>query len=460
VVTGTLFSGSLAAGDEVDLVGAGARAVGIRVRGVQVHGAAVDKARAGQRTAANLAALEVQDAPRGAALVPSGTLESVGAAQILDVELELLPWAARPLKDRARLLAHVGTAQVAATVALIDRTALAPGERALAQLRLGQPTAALAGLRFLVRGELPKADGAARGSKLLRAHASTLGGGRILSVSPRKRRRREADVRALQALAGEDPLVQAEQLLLEAGYPGASPLRLAARGPFTSKSAERALERLAQTGRAVLFDRDARLYAHKDVLESLEAKLLQGLLEHGDALDPSVGREELRQRTGEPPQRLFGRALTALAEAGELRADAERVRPAGAAAPLAGPDVDAQERLAALLDQAGLAPPRVAELPALLGETPAHTHALLKALSAAGRASRVSEELWFGALPLRELRQKLIAHLGTNASIDAQGFKELTGQSRKFTIPLAEYFDKEKVTLRIGDKRVLRKAHS
>jgi selenocysteine-specific elongation factor len=89
-----------------------------------------------------------------------------------------------------------------------------------------------------------------------------------------------------------------------------------------------------------------------------------------------------------------------------------------------------------------------------------HTYALLKALSTAGRASRVSEELWFGALPLRELRQKLVAHLGTNASIDAQGFKELTGQSRKFTIPLAEYFDKEKVTLRIGDKRVLRKAHS
>src|SRR5207237_1484459 len=100
--------------------------------------------------------LEVGEAPRGSALVPAGTLESIGAAQILDVELELLPWAARPLKDRARLLAHVGTAQVACVVALVDRAQLAPGERALGQLRLAQPAAAIAGLRFLLRGALPK----------------------------------------------------------------------------------------------------------------------------------------------------------------------------------------------------------------------------------------------------------------------------------------------------------------
>ena len=129
VVTGTLFSGALSAGDEVDLAGAGAKARGIRVRGIQVHGAPVDRALAGQRTAANLAGIEVHDAPRGAALVQAGTLESVGAAQVLDVEIELLPWAARPLRSRARLLAHVGTAQVPCVVALIDRAELAPGDR-------------------------------------------------------------------------------------------------------------------------------------------------------------------------------------------------------------------------------------------------------------------------------------------------------------------------------------------
>jgi len=462
VVTGTLFSGALSAGDEVDLAGAGAKARGIRVRGIQVHGAPVDRALAGQRTAANLAGIEVHDAPRGAALVQAGTLESVGAAQVLDVEIELLPWAARPLRNRARLLAHVGTAQVPCVVALIDRAQLAPGERALGQLRLSHPTAAIAGLRFLLRGELPKAQETApagRLTKAARAHASTLGGGRILSVAARKRRRRQADTVALQALAGDDPLAQAEQLLLEAGYPGASPQRLAARGAFTVKSAEKALERLAQAGKAVLFDREARLYTHKDVLQALDAKVLACLHEHAarDSIEPSIAREELRQRAGAPPPKLFAKALATLAERGELRADAERVHPPGAAAKLSGPDADAQEKLAGVLEGAGLSPPRVDELPALIGQTPQRTIALLRALAGAGRASKVSEELWFGATPLMDLRRRVLSHLSQHGSIDAQSFKELTGLTRKFAIPLLEFFDREKLTLRIGDKRVLRK---
>ncbi|HWE22615.1 MAG TPA: SelB C-terminal domain-containing protein, partial [Myxococcales bacterium] len=131
--------------------------------------------------------------------------------------------------------------------------------------------------------------------------------------------------------------------------------------------------------------------------------------------------------------------------------------PASAAAPLTGPDADAQEKLASVLDAAGLAPPRVDELPSLLAETPQRTQQLLKSLAAKGRAVKVSEELWFGAAPLHDLRNKLVLHLQQHGSIDAQGFKELTGQSRKFTIPLAEWFDKERVTLRVADKRVLRK---
>ena len=455
VVTGTLFSGALSEGDEVDLVGAGAKARGVRVRGLQVHGGTIEKARAGQRTAANLASVEVSEAPRGAALVSAGTLESVGAVQVLDVEVELLPWAARPLKDRARLLAHLGTAQVAAVLALIDRAQLLPGERALGQLRLSEPAAAIAGLRFLLRGDLPK--DAAASAKRGRAHATTLGGGRILSVSPRRRRRREADVAALQALAGDDALAQADRLLLESGYPGASPQRLAARGAFTAKTAEKALERLAQAGRAALFDREGRLYAHASVLELLEARVLQRLREHSDPIDPSIAREELRQRSGQPPQKLFARALAALAEKGELRADAERVHPPGVAAKLSGKDADAQERLATLLDGAGLTPPRVDELPALIEQAPPRAQALLKALGHAGRAAKISEDLWFGAVPLADLRKKLLAHLSAHGSVDAQSFKELTGLTRKFAIPLLEYFDRERVTLRIGDKRVLRK---
>src|SRR6059058_579788 len=99
----------------------------------------------------------------------------------------------------------------------------------------------------------------------------------------------------------------------------------------------------------------------------------------------------------------------------------------------------AQEKLASLLDQAGLQPPRIDELPALIDQSLPRTQALLKALSHAGRASKISEELWFAATPLLDLRRKLLAHLAEHGSVDAQSFKELTGLTRKFAIPLLEY---------------------
>jgi selenocysteine-specific elongation factor len=472
VVTGTLFSGQLAPGDEVELLSVdGAQPRAVRVRSVQVHGATVERSRAGQRTAANLAGVEVQDVPRGSALVPAGTAALLGPSRSLDVELELLPHAARALRNRARVLAHLGCAQLEAEVVLVDRAQLLPGEKVLAQLRLKTPAPALSGLRFLLRGELGKAEPtpetaqapAARKLLAARAHASTLGGGRVLAVGSRKRRARQADQQALQALASEDPLTQAERLVLEAGLHGASPALLAARGPFSPKTAERALERLAQAGKVVLFDKEARLSAHASLLARVAEKVKARLEAHtlGTPLDPSLGREEVRQQVGAPPPRLFNKALQQLEAAEVLRADAERLRPRDQAVPLEGlakgKDHALLEKLTQLLDEAGLAPPRTVDLPPLLGVDAQRTAALLKALSASGHAERVSDELWFSSKVLAGLKLKLAGWLEAKGSIDAQGFKELTGQSRKFTIPLAEYFDRVRVTLRVGDKRVARK---
>ena len=434
VVTGTLFSGALAVGDEVDLIGNGVEKRGLRVRGVQIHGGAVQESHAGTRTAANLAGIEVSEAPRGSALVQAGS----NAAQVLDVEVELLAGAPKPLARRTRLLAHLGTAQEPCVLALIDQEQLEPGGRALAQLRLSQPTAAIAGLRFLLRGDPGKA----------RKHATTLGGGRVLSVGPRKRRPREADIQAIRDLASEDPLVQAERLVLEAGHSGATPQLIAARGAFTRKSAEKALLRLAQTGKAILYDRDGGLYAHATLLQGLQSKVRS-------RLQAAAPREELRQKIGLPSPKLFAKALAGLQEKGELQADAESVRPPGVSASLHAPE---EEKLAKILDDAGLSPPRAQDLPGLIDETQPRTLSLLKSLTSAGRAVKINEDFWFGAQPLLTLRRQVLQHLKDHGELDAQSFKELTGLSRKFAIPLLEWFDKERVTLRVGDKRVLRKA--
>jgi selenocysteine-specific elongation factor len=351
--------------------------------------------------------------------------------------VELLAGAPKPLAQRTRLLAHLGTAQEPCVLALIDPPQLEPGGRALGQLRLARKAAAIAGLRFLLRGDPGKA----------RRHATTLGGGRILSTGAKKRRRREEDVLALRDLAGDDVLVQAERLVLEAGHLGATPQLIAARGAFTRKSGDKALQRLAQMGRAVLYDREAGLYAHASLLQGLEAKVHTRLV-------AATPREELRQKIGSPSPKLFAKALSALQEKGELQADAESIRPPGVAAALHAPE---EEKLARILDDAKLAPPRTVELPEIIGETPQRTKEQLKSLGAAGRAVKVSEELWFGGEPMLALRRQVVAHLKEHGEIDAQSFKELTGLTRKFAIPLLEYFDRERLTLRVGDKRVLRK---
>ena len=457
IVTGTLASGSLGALDAVELVGPEGVREQVRVRGVQVHGQPVERARAGQRTAANLVGPEVTEAPRGAALVCAGTRALTGPVRVLDVQLSLLASAPGPLPDRARVLLHLGCAQVPAVVALLDRALLQPGEEALGQLRLSAEVAAIAGLRFLLRGALAASRGA--GPARRPGAPLTLGGGRVLAVASRRRRRgRASDTAALLALASDDPLSRAELLLLEAGLPGCTPALLVARGGESLRGAGQALERLAQTGRATLFDRDARRFVHPGLFARLLSRLSRLLDERAGAqpLDPWLLREELRQRAGEPPLKLFSRAVQALVEQGAARAETERVAAGSISEALPAADQDALGLLAALLEHAALAPPRLDELPALLQAKAPRVAQLLKALAAEGRVVKVSEELWFAAPALRSLEQALRAHLAREGAIDAQGYKQLTGQSRKFTIPLAEHFDRLRVTLRVGDKRVAR----
>jgi selenocysteine-specific elongation factor len=174
-------------------------------------------------------------------------------------------------------------------------------------------------------------------------------------------------------------------------------------------------------------------------------------------LAAGVGREELRGRlpaVADP--RLFQRLLAQLAEKGELVLEGDHVRRKGHAAASGAGGGALKEKVAALLAAGGLAPPRIAELPAAARASEADVQAVLKLLAAEGRAVRVSTELWYDAAALAALRERLVAFLRERKAITTQEFKDLVGATRKHVIPLAEHFDREKVTLRVGEKRVLR----
>jgi selenocysteine-specific elongation factor len=373
----------------------------------------------------------------------------VPPSHLLDAEVTLLSAAPKPLRHRAKLLLHVGTAQVPAAVSLLDRGEIGPGQTAWAQLRLGQPVAALPGQRFILRG-----------FAVLEGRGKTVGGGRILSVaSPRRRRGRPETAAQLEVLARGDPDARVGAVLEMAGPAGLSLEDLVGRTALSPKLVSGALDRLGARGGAVLFDRERRAYVAGAVAADLSRRLLAAVdAFHGERpLAAGIGREALRGRL--PPvtdPRLFQRLLAQLAEKGELVVEGEHVRRRGHAAASGAAGGALKEKVARVLEDAGLTPPWVAELPGLSGGSAADVAAVLKLLLAEGRVVRTTPELYFAAPAVAALRERLVAHIRARREITTQEFKDMVGATRKHVIPLAEYFDREKVTLRVGEKRVLR----
>ena len=440
VVTGTLWSGRLTPDAQVsllpDLPGP------FRVRGLQVHGAPVTSVLAGTRVAVNLPELSVDQVRRGLALTREG---EVPAARVLDVELTLLPSVETPLGRRTRQLVTLGTAQVEAVVRLVDVESLRPGETCFAQLRFAAPLAALPGQRFILRG-----------SRVVEGRGATVAGGRVLLVNAPRRRAGAAE--RLQRFS-EAPLDERLGLLLtEAGYAGLDEAGLFARAQASHKEVARALERASARGTVVLVDREARRFVSGEVLKALEARALARLDAFHAAQHERAGmpREELRQRLGDPPERVFARVLSLVLEAKKVELVDELLRLPGRGRAFTEAAAAHKAQLLALLEGRGLSPPTLLELTSVLRLPEARVTALAQALVSEGLAVRAGE-LFFSKQAIEAVQLKLLGHFAAHERLSTQAFKELTGLSRKFLIPLAEYFDREKVTLRVGDERVLRR---
>jgi len=430
VVTGTLLSGRLERDSAVSLV------PGLdgpfRARTLQVHGAAVESAAAGQRVAVNVPGIEAAQVSRGMALV---RFEELKPARVLDVELSLLPSVEKPLPRRSRQHVSLGTAHADAAVRLVDVSELRPGETCFAQVRVAQAVAALPGQRFIIRGA-----------------RQTLGGGRVLALDTPRRKRGASE--KLKALAESDAPQRIGWLLTEAGYAGLTAQELFAKAGLAQKELHKLLETLAAKGSVQLVDRDARRYLSTAVLQGLAARAT-AVLDGFHAANPErdgMPKEELRQRLGVPHERTFARMLQLAAnlEAGDV------VRLAGRRGRLDAGGASLKDAVEAALQKGALAPPTHAELSAALKAPQPRVEELLEVLVREGRAHKAGE-LHFHAAPVADLEAKLRAHLEKNAQITTLEFKDLVGGTRKFVIPLAELFDARKVTLRVGDKRVLRK---
>lgn len=440
VVTGTLVSGSVREGEDVELFPSGTRT---KVRGLQSHGASVAEAPAGCRTAVNVASLEVEDVSRGEVLARPGSLFPVTA---WDVELAYLASAGRELKHRKEIHFHHGTSEMLARIHLLDRDALKPGDTALCRIVLPRPLAGVYGDRVVLRSFSP---------------LRTIAGGRIVNPYGRKVKRRSDEVMsALAELAGEDQeAVLAAQLRL-AGTEGASLAMLRTMAGLEAKALDKAMQGLCARGGAVLFDRDARVYVSGPVVDELCASALAFVADYHarEPMRQGVARGELASSWGRRvPERLVHFLVERLLKRGDLVAEAEVLRLPGHKVSLAADQEKLRAAVAGAYAAGGESPPNVRDVLDPLGVEFKEAAGVYRLLQESGELVKVKEEMFFHAPALAAIRERTVAFMEAEGEMSAADFKELSGLSRKFAIPLLEYFDKEKLTVRVGDMRVLRK---
>ena len=424
VATGTLISGSIAKEQEVELHPAGRR---LRVRGVQVHGSTADRAVAGQRTAVNLAGIEPAELTRGDVLSAPGRLRAV---KQIDCRLQLL-LSSKPLKHRAPVHFHCGTAEIEAEVRLLDGlAALTPGSAAYARIVLRDPTLLLPGDRFIIRKFSP---------------VVTIGGGVVLDEGVHRYRKGGATAR-LDILSSSDPAPRIGLLVRESKF-GLGMDDLVARTGLL----ETAIAAASRAAGVVALAQP--WYLDRAWFQSARDRLVKAVraFHAAQPLVPGIARQDLRARefAGAPPAVLD--AL--LADAKELVVEGEMVRSRAHKVVLKEDEEQARAAIEGAFESAGLAVPTVAEVLAKSGVEPGRARNILQILVREKRLVRIGDDLMFHAVAIASLRELLAARKGERFQVGA--FKEWTGVSRKYAIPLLEYLDREHVTRREGDERVV-----
>jgi len=437
VVTGTLVSGSVQPEDEVELFPARRR---LRVRGVQSGGRAAARAVAGQRTAVNLAGVEVGEIARGMALAAPGLFEPSAR---LDARVTLLP-SARKLKNRARVHFHQGTAETVAEMVLLDRAELVPGDSAFAQLRLAQPALLLPGDRFILRQFSP---------------VITIGGGAVLAnLAPRHKPNDAGVLRTLEVFerGSREEILAA----IAAAFPaGLSLAHVLARTGWLESEAREAASRLAAAGRLCVVSQEPFVVAAGEIVAACVVRLREEIekFHRANPLVEGIPKEDLRGRAARfAGPEVFRAALDELVAKGEVVLAGDLVKRAGREIALLPEEARAKEQMERAFERAGLTVPPPKEVVAKLAVEAKRAQKLLQLLLREQVLVKVAEDLVFHRAAIARLCEMLAEYKQRRGKrLPIAAFKELTGISRKYAIPLLEYLDRERVTRRVGDERMI-----
>ena len=439
VVTGTLISGQIREGDELELLPLN---VNVRVRGLQVHNKSVTEAHAGQRTAVNLAGIDTAQIERGMVLAPPGRLRPT---QIVDVWIDVLPGASRPVRSRSRVRFHIGATEVLGRVRVLEGSQIDVGSGGLAQLRLEAPVVAVHGDRFILRSYSP---------------AETIAGGVIVDPFATKHRGRELDhaLQLLRLLMRDERAAKFEGFVRTAGIRGLRLAELAAATGWTDEVLQvQKTDSVVEVG---------GLFIARDSLDRLTAALVAELERYHkrEPLARGMLRETLREKvfTHSAPE-LFNGVLARLEAAGKVVSEKDIVRSSAHSVGLSDQDVALRDRIEQIYLAAGVEAPSLDEAMTKANVTApqrAQARKLLQLLLDDRKLVRITGEMFMHANVVTDLKAKLHTYAAQHEPdrlIDVATFKDLAGVSRKYAIPLLEYFDRDQTTRRAGDKRLILK---
>lgn len=429
VVTGTLLSGTILREDELEVFPTGKR---VRVRSVQVHGQSAEQAVAGQRTALNVTAA-TDELSRGMMLAPSSTFR---ATSRVDVELSLLP-SAKPLKDHARVHFHSYTSEAIATVVLFGKKQVGAGETTFAQLRLSEPMLLLPGDRFIIRHFSP---------------VVTIGGGVVIENTPPKKVKDAASYADFLRLLMEEP--KSGKLRARVSASDVRGLSIAEAVVRTGCPTQRIISAAAASPEIILIG-DVFIFA--PALEPVRQNLISALdtFHKRNPLVAGMSKEELRGHFSELAPAVFDRLLDEAVQARKIELAGEMVRLLGRGVVLKDDEAESKKLIEAAFADSGLKVPALKDVLAGLKVDKVRAQKIVTLLLRDRVLVKISDDLVFHSNTLSDLRRRISVEKTKSPRLDVARFKDLTGVTRKYSIPLLEYLDREHVTRRVGDERVI-----
>ncbi len=434
VVTGTLISGTVSTGDEVEILPDGLRS---SVRALESHNKPEQKAFPGERVAINLRGVEQDQIRRGEVLAHPGEFRP---SYIVDVNLKALARSPITLKNRKKVRLHHYTNEVEALLVLPEMEALEPGKETLAQLRASSPIVPATGDRFVIRALSP---------------SITLGGGVIMNPRGVKLKHRTAKT-FLEMEHADDAGIVAS-LVRSAGLSGVARSELLGLSGLSAKRLDKVLEVLRNAHTVVRFDLTENRMVHADFAEMVKRKIIERLavFHREQPLRDGMSKQELRSSVP-GGDKLFKAAMESLVAKGEVVDQGDTVRASSHKVHLKDEQKGIKDRILKMILEGKNQPPVLKEILALTGSDNKQIRSLLNILEKEGKVVRVKEDIYFSAGFINQTKARMEEFIKREGGLTPSQFHEITGSSRKYNIPLLEYFDRQRFTMRVGDQRVLR----